>query len=211
MNLPKYVKKRTNQPDNQKDNVMKSSQSKSHSSRRAIATKLASSAVALALLTSAISALADDILPPPLPSPLCDSLRVPDGNTLTFHGYAIGVQIYRWNGTNWVFLAPSATLYGDPAYHGQVATHYAGPTWESNSGSKVVGMRLAGCTPDASAIPWLRLGAISSQGPGVFNGVTFIQRVNTVGGKAPATPGTTVGQIASVPYTAEYFFYSATD
>jgi len=41
--------------------------------------------------------------------------------------------------------------------------------------------------------------------------VTFVQRVNTVGGKAPGTAGTTVGQVDNVPYTAEYYFYSATD
>jgi len=166
--------------------------------------------MAIGIFATALCSSADDIQPPPLPSPLCDSVQVPDGNALTFHGYAIGVQIYRWNGTNWVFVAPSATLYADPGYHGQVAVHYAGPTWQSTSGSKVVGIRLAGCTPDSTAIPWLRLGAISSQGPGVFDGVTFIQRVNTVGGKAPPAPGTSVGQMANVPYAAEYFFYSPT-
>ena len=165
--------------------------------------------MAIGIFATALCSSADDIQPPPLPSPLCDSVQVPDGNALTFHGYAIGVQIYRWNGTNWVFVAPSATLYADPGYHGQVAVHYAGPTWQSTSGSKVVGMRLAGCTPDASAIPWLRLGAISSQGPGVFDGVTFIQRVNTIGGNPPMAPGTTIGQISKVPYSAEYYFYSA--
>jgi hypothetical protein len=126
---------------------------------------------------------------------------------VVFHGYAIGVQIYKWNGTNWVFVAPSAILYGDPGYNGQVAIHYAGPTWESNSGSKVVGVRKTACTPDATAIPWLKLAAGSNSGHGVFSDVTFVQRLNTVGGIAPSTPGTAVGQIANVAYTAEYFFY----
>ena len=54
---------------------------------------------------------------------------------------------------------------------------------------------------------WLKLRAISSQGPGVLDGVTFIQRVDTVAGIAPSTPGTTVGQEADVPYMAEYYFY----
>src|SRR5436309_13707769 len=181
---------------------MKSSLNSSCSSPRFKAAKLAPAAAALALLAFTLGARAQDSAPPALPSPLCDSLQIPDGNTLTFHAYAIGVQIYRWDGTTWIFVAPSATLYADPGYHGKVGTHFAGPTWQSLSGSKVVGMRLAGCTPDTSAIPWLKLGALSSQGPGVFNGVTFIQRVNTVGGKAPATAGTTVGQIANVPYSA---------
>ena len=174
------------------------------------AARLVPLAMATAIFASAMCASADDIQPPTLPSPLCDSVQVPDGNALTFHGYAIGVQIYRWNGTNWVFVAPSATLYADPGYHAQVAIHYAGPTWQSTSGSKVVGIRLAGCTPNSTAIPWLKLGAVSSQGPGVFDGVSFIQRVNTIGGLAPPAAGTTVGQIANVPYAAEYFFYSPT-
>jgi hypothetical protein len=92
---------------------------------------------------------------------------------------------------------------------GQVGTHYVGPTWESNSGSKVVGVRVAGCTPDPTAIPWLLLRAVTSEGPGILHRVTFIQRVNTVGGLAPTAPGSEIGEQVEVPYTAEYFFYRA--
>jgi hypothetical protein len=167
---------------------------------------------ALAASLLALSVSAQDVPPSPtLPSPLCDSLQVPAGNDLAFHAYAIGVQRYSWNGTAWVFIAPAAVLYADPGYHGQVGTHFAGPTWQSNSGSQVVGRRIAACTPDSNSIPWLLLVAASTQGPGVFDGVTFVQRLNTVGGKAPSSPGTTVGQEADVPYTAEYFFYKAAD
>lgn len=139
----------------------------------------------------------------------CASIEVPEGNKVASHVYAVGVQIYRWNGTAWVFVAPSATLYANADYDGQVGTHYVGPTWESNSGSKVVGARAAGCTPDPTAIPWLLLQGLTSEGPGVFHRVTYIQRVNTVGGLAPSTPGSTPGEEAQVPYTAEYFFYRA--
>jgi Protein of unknown function (DUF3455) len=41
---------------------------------------------------------------------------------------------------------------------------------------------------------------------------TFIQRLNTSGGVAPSTgctQSTDVGQMALVPYTADYFFYKA--
>jgi hypothetical protein len=44
--------------------------------------------------------------------------------------------------------------------------------------------------------------------PGIFSTVNQILRVNTTGGLIPTTPGTTVGQEARVPYTAEYYFYS---
>jgi len=146
---------------------------------------------------------------PDLPSPLCDLVQAPEGNKVAFHVYARGAQIYKWNGTNWSFVGPMATLFADPGYHGQVGIHYAGPTWESNDGSKVVGAKVADCSPDPTAIPWLRLQSVSTQGPGIFGCVSFIQRVNTEGGLAPAIPGTTIGETAEVPYTAEYFFYRA--
>ena len=41
--------------------------------------------------------------------------------------------------------------------NGVVGIHYGGPTWESLSGSKVVGAVIDRATPDASAIPWLLL------------------------------------------------------
>ena len=50
------------------------------------------------------------------------------------------------------------------------------------------------------AASWLRLNAVTAEGSGIFHRVTSIQRVNTVGGIAPATPGTVVGQEARVPY-----------
>jgi len=131
------------------------------------------------------------------------------GNKVAFHAYAEGVQIYRWNGTSWTFVAPEATLYADAGGHGVVATHYAGPTWESVSGSKVVGTVRKRATPNPDSIDWLLLKATATEGPGIFDRVTFIQRVNTVGGKAPTAPGEYIGQEVRVPYTAEYFFYRA--
>jgi len=144
---------------------------------------------------------------PDLPSPLCDRLQVPEGNKVAFHVYAEGVQIYSWNGAGWVFVEPAATLFANADYDGKVGTHYRGPTWESNSGSTVVGARLFGCTPDTSAIPWLLLQAVSTGGHGIFHSVTYIQRVNTTGGVAPAAPGASIGETVQIPYTAEYYFY----
>jgi hypothetical protein len=138
---------------------------------------------------------------------ICQHLQVPTESKLAFHVYAEGVQIYSWNGTSWVFVAPEAALFADARAQGTVGIHYAGPTWESVSGSKVVGTVVDRCTPDPDAIPWLLLGAVSSEGPGIFHRVTFIQRLNTVGGNAPTAPGNFTGEVARVPYTTEYFFY----
>ena len=148
---------------------------------------------------------------PDLPSPLCDELQVPPGHRLAFHAYALGVQVYRWNGAIWAFVEPVATLFADANYHGKVGIHYVGPTWESNSGGKVVATRLKDCSPDPTAIPWLLLQTVSNGGPGIFGSVTYIQRVNTIGGLAPAAPGASIGAMVEVPYTAEYYFYHARD
>ena len=137
----------------------------------------------------------------------CTNLALGDTAKLAFHTYADGVQIYRWTGGAWEFVAPRATLYADAGLHGIVGTHYAGPKWESNAGGTVKGAVSRRCTPDASAIPWLLLDATPDAGPGIFHRVRYIQRVNTVGGNAPAAPGSTVGELREVPYTAEYFFY----
>lgn len=108
---------------------------------------------------------------------------------------------------NWFFVGPEAVLYADADADGMVGIHYSGPTWESNSGSYVVGSVLERCTPNPVAIPWLLLKAVNSGGPGIFNGTTYIQRVNTVGELAPTEPGDFEGDIARVPYAADYFFY----
>jgi len=136
----------------------------------------------------------------------CQKIQAPAGSKLAYHVYATGVQIYNWSGTAWTPFGPAATLSADAAGNSTVGTHYVGPTWESNSGSNVVGEVAERC-PVPNAVPWLLLRAKSSKGPGVFHGVTWIQRVNTVAGNAPSTPGTFVGQEARVDYSAEYFFY----
>lgn len=167
--------------------------------------------VSFACVTMPFAQASDDNRAPDLPSPLCDNLQVPPGQKVAFHTYALGVQIYRWNGSTWSFVAPEATLYANANYRGKVGTHFGGPTWESNSGSNVVARRLAGCSVDSTAIDWLLLQAVSTDGPGIFDGVTYIQRANTVGGKATITPGAFVGAEARIPYTAEYYFYRAED
>jgi hypothetical protein len=144
---------------------------------------------------------------PELPSPLCDRLRVGEGNKLQSQVFADGVQIYKWNGTSWVLVEPAATLFANAGYDGKVGKHYAGPTWESNSGSKVVGARMYGCSPDPNSIAWLLLEAVSTSGPGIYSSVTYIQRVNTKGGLPPSAPGSYVGETVQIPYTAEYYFY----
>ncbi|HLM02544.1 MAG TPA: DUF3455 domain-containing protein [Pyrinomonadaceae bacterium] len=171
------------------------------------------SVAVLALASNQVVRAGDELRAPELPAS-CGSIQVEAGNKVSYHVYAIGVQVYRWNGSSWTFKEPVANLYANSNYKGRgVGTHYAGPTWESNSGSNVAAARVpnTGCTPDATAIPWLLLKAVSTDGPGIFSKVTYIQRTNTTGGLAPTAPGATVDEEKSVPYTAEYYFYRAED
>jgi hypothetical protein len=146
-----------------------------------------------------------------------DSLKVPATQTLSLETRATGVQIYDCKPNKddptrfeWVFKAPEADLF-DPAGT-KIGKHYAGPTWESNDGSKVVGeVKARDDGPDANAIPWLLLGAKSTSGVGVFGQTVSVQRVQTVGGKAPVDgcSQAQAGKESRVPYKAVYYFYVA--
>ena len=164
---------------------------------------------ALALLLGAgLTALAagTDNRAPEVP----DDIAVTGPNKVHFHGFGVGVQIYTWNGVSWGGPTPRATLFDNDG--NIVATHFAGPRWKSNSGSIVLGgVVQPTVTVDTNAIPWVKLEALTTEGPGIFADTKFIQRVNTTGGKAPAADGTFIGQVASVPYTADYFFYRQTN
>jgi hypothetical protein len=140
-----------------------------------------------------------------------DAIAVPDGHRVHFHGFARGVQIYTWNGADWGPAVPKATLFDDEG--NVVADHSAGPTWTSNSGSQVVGaLPPKSVIVDADSIPWLLLTAVPqlTHGPGILANTSLIHRVNTAGGKAPSVNGTFIGQVAEVPYIADYFFYRKT-
>jgi len=45
-----------------------------------------------------------------------------------------------------------------------------------------------------------------THGPGIFQQTRYIQHVNAVGGLAPSTLGTSMGQLALVQNSAEYFY-----
>jgi hypothetical protein len=148
------------------------------------------------------------------------ALEPPAGTALAQHLHAIGAQVYTCTASGggdagattyaWVLKAPDAKLYD--ASGTQVASHSAGPTWTSTvDGSAVVGAKIAQAdSPLADAIPWLLLRAASTSGSGVFSDVTFVQRVNTVKGKAPATgcDATTAATDDRVDYEADYYFYT---
>jgi hypothetical protein len=112
------------------------------------------------------------------------------GEQLILCVHAKGDQIYVCNGDGgkfaWTPRAPEAQLFdADGKSFGK---HFAGPSWESNDGSRVVGKALANApSPDADSIPWLLINVVSREGSGVLSRATSIQRINTKGGKAPVS------------------------
>jgi hypothetical protein len=145
-----------------------------------------------------------------------ENLRATAAETRYLETKATGVQIYECSAAandpmrfEWTFKAPEADLFD--AAGQRIGRHYAGPTWESNDGSKVVaGVKARSDAPDANAIPWLLLGTKSTAGSGVFSRTSSIQRVSTVGGAAPAEAcsQSDAGKVARVKYEAAYYFYA---
>jgi hypothetical protein len=110
----------------------------------------------------------------------------------------------------WVFVGPDAKL-ADRG--GKVVGKYYGPpaTWESMDGSKLTGAQVAVAPAAAGSIPLQLVKANPAMGSGAMSGVTYIQRVATRGGVAPAMPcdaGAT-GAKQVVKYQADYIFYKA--
>jgi Protein of unknown function (DUF3455) len=163
------------------------------------------------LATSFVGCASPSIAPPPA---MAQNLKAPSDQTLSLATNARGVQIYECSRSKadpalleWVFKAPEAELTDGAGK--KLGTHYAGPTWEANDGSKVVAeVKARDDGPDSNAIPWLLLAAKSNSRTGAFGRTRLIQRVNTVGGKAPAAACERAGQELRVPYTAVYYFYS---
>jgi Protein of unknown function (DUF3455) len=153
--------------------------------------------------------------PPKQPASIPESLRVPEGQPLLLRVAARGAQIYSCKakaaepaGFEWVLQAPEADLFDGRG--AKVGRHYAGPTWESVDGSRVVG-EVMQRSPVQGAIPWLLLRAKSNEGAGALAGVKYIQRVDTIGGVAPSAgcDAAHAGAEARVEYSANYDFYGA--
>jgi hypothetical protein len=84
--------------------------------------------------------------------------------------------------------------------------HFRGPSWESIRDGSLVEARTVASSPVEGAIPQLLLQKTRTRGTGIFGDVTFVQRLDTVGGLAPTTRCMD-GQTQGVPYTAEYRFF----
>lgn len=149
------------------------------------------------------------------------AVSVPDGNVVMMKTLAMGQITYECmekkdapGSYAWTFKIPHAYLFD--ASNTQIGRYYGSPkgaTWESNDGSKVVGKQLA-VTPNtatAGSIPLQLVQQNGYEGNGVMNKVTYIQRLATVGGTAPAKAcaAANAGKKEIVSYQADYILWMA--
>lgn len=154
------------------------------------------------------------------PVGLDPALAIKDGSVVQLRAGAHGVQTYtcRPTATDPKQFAYDATKSEPDAVlmdaKGNVIIHHyanfdpAGPAWESNDGSKIVAKKLDPVQPKPGTIPWLLLQVVHREGNGALERITFIHRVDTAGGVAPA--GSCDPEKAPkvrVPYKANYYFY----
>jgi hypothetical protein len=93
-----------------------------------------------------------------------------------------GSQVYACAHGAWTLKEPAAVLKSGT----EEVLHTAGPEWIStNDGSAVTGATSA-MVPVPAAVPELLLRATAHRGSGVFGAVSYIQRLDTHGGLAPA-------------------------
>ena len=142
-----------------------------------------------------------------------EQLRPPANEQLLLQVHAKGDQVYICGGAaaqfNWTLKAPDAQLFDEKGK--SFGRHFAGPSWEANDGSRVVGKAVANSpSPDANSIPWLLVTVVSHDGSGALSRVTTIQRLNTSGGKAPTSgcDASHLNQEVRVSYSADYRFYA---
>ncbi|MGB8190263.1 MAG: DUF3455 domain-containing protein [Chitinophagaceae bacterium] len=141
----------------------------------------------------------------------------PNGNTRVATFFADGVQKYKARPVagsdpavyEWALVAPQAYLFD--ARNKKVGTHTAGPTWQLYGGMDSIYAQHftpARTTPSPDgSIDWLLLMPKAGKTPtGIFADVSYIQRIATRGGKAPATAPLKATDTVDVDYTAIYRF-----
>jgi hypothetical protein len=176
-------------------------------------------ACAGALALFAVLAVSASARPAPQTAPgdLLDPRTYDPNSRLFLVTHAVGVQKYTCQANrSWLFTDPVAILYKTTGVAKPIGTHFLNfatgrPVWELKDGSSVEAARIVTVPAGTGDIAWLLLQAVATT-PGSdgdrLTRTTYVQRLNTSGGVAPAgtcTPGDTI----AVPYTADYFFWRA--
>jgi hypothetical protein len=161
--------------------------------------------------TAAMKTMASD------QSQLPASVQVPAGHKVAMETVGKGLINYECRAKKdmagqyeWAFAGPDAQLIDGSGK--QVGKYYGPPaTWEAMDGSKITGKQLAVSPGGAGNIPLQFVQANPAMGVGAMTGVTYIQRLNTQGGVAPAMAcdATNMGAKTTVNYQADYIFWKA--
>lgn len=149
----------------------------------------------------------ENMAPPPLPT----AVTVPPGHRHALTLKALGTLNYEcrahagMSGSyGWVLDAPDATLRHWSGL--ALGRYYGGPTWEHRDGSKLTARIVA--TSPARGLPTQLLEARSVGGRGELSDVTYIQRLNAMGGEpAAACEQASIGRGHSLEFSADYLFY----
>jgi len=159
------------------------------------------------------------------------TIEAPAGHRPFYAGHAVGTQNYICTATptglKWLFIGPQATIFSN-FFEQQLLTHFQSKnpyaadaiqaTWQSSRDTSAVwATKLRGSVDpafvDPTAIEWLLLEVTGTvEGPSggdLLTRTSYIQRVNTVGGKEPAAPCTdaVLNTRQLVAYEADYYFY----
>ncbi|MBK5008086.1 DUF3455 domain-containing protein [Pseudomonas sp. S60] len=146
-----------------------------------------------------------------------DPIKVPDGHVIVMKTVGVGEITYECRDkakapgqTEWFFVGPKAVLK-DRA--GNTVGDYFGPpaTWQAKDGSKVTGTQLAVAPAAKADLPYQLVKANPAEGQGAMQGVSYIQRLATRGGVAPAEAcnAQNKGKQQVVKYQADYVFWAA--
>jgi hypothetical protein len=145
------------------------------------------------------------------------SVQVPAGHQVALETVGKGDITYECRAKKdmagqfeWVFVGPAAKLMDRS---GKTIGRYFGPpaTWAANDGSAITGTQVAVAPASAGSIPLQLVKANAATSPGAMQGVSYIQRVATQGGVAPAKPCAegSLNQREVVGYQADYVFWKA--
>jgi hypothetical protein len=189
----------------------------SHFATRTATVTLSALAATLLAACGSMSGMKSMDMPMYSQANLPAAVQVPAGNKVAMETVGVGEITYACNPKKdmagqfeWVFVGPDAKLNDRSGK--QVGKYYGPPaTWESMDGSKLTGAQVAVSPSSAGNIPLQLVKGNPAMGMGAMAGVTYIQRVATLGGVAPAMPcdAGTAGSKQIVKYQADYIFYKA--
>ncbi len=174
-------------------------------------------AIALSAVTLITACASGPMMKPFDQTGLPAAVQVPAGNKVFWETVGVGEITYECRAKagaagqfEWVFVGPDAKLNDRGGK--QVGKYYGPPaTWEGMDGVKLTATQVAVAPNGTGNIPLQLVKANPASGMGAVNGTTYIQRVATMGGVAPAMAcaAGNVGAKQIVKYQADYIFWRA--